>query len=64
MNVRRIYPLTTVGYCCGCRQLDLLIFKLEGVFRYRCGECYEREVGRRHDLDRRPVRSHDEYRTK
>ena len=43
-------PITRLGNCCGCSQFTLL-FKITGLFRYRCGPCYEREVGTRHWLD-------------
>ena len=45
-------PETRVGHCCGagCQQLALL-FKVPGIFRYRCATCFEKETGRRHHLD-------------
>lgn len=44
-------PETRVGNCCGtkCGNHDTL-FKVPGIFRYRCAECFEREMGWRHHL--------------
>lgn len=45
-------PETRVGNCCGCHRHSLL-FKVPrsiSEFRYRCDECYEKEVGVRHYL--------------
>lgn len=42
-------PETRVGNCCGCSRHSLL-FKVPGIFRYRCAECFEREEGYRHHL--------------
>jgi hypothetical protein len=51
MNGRRdiTEPETRVGNCCGCQQLALL-FKIPGIFRYRCATCFEKETGYRHHL--------------
>ena len=44
-------PETRVGYCCGdgCGNYALL-FKVPGIFRYRCSECFQRETGYRHHM--------------
>lgn len=43
-------PETRVGNCCGCNQHPVPLFKVQGMFRYRCAECFERETGYRHYL--------------
>lgn len=43
-------PETRVGICCGCRSDSQALFKVPGIFRYRCSECFQREVGHRHHL--------------
>jgi len=44
-------PETRIGHCCGCRSPnDLLLYKVQGISRYRCDECFERETGHRHHL--------------
>ena len=47
-------PLTRIGICCGCGEGDVLLFKIQGVFRYRCSCCYQKETGQRHWLDPEP----------
>jgi hypothetical protein len=42
-------PETRVGNCCGCNTYALL-FKMQGIFRYRCASCFEKETGHRHHL--------------
>lgn len=49
-------PITRIGNCCGCKTYPTLLFKVPGVFRYRCGGCYAKEVGSRHWLDVEPER--------
>lgn len=41
-------PPTRVGICCGegCQEYSLL-FKITGLYRYRCAECYTKETGHR-----------------
>lgn len=41
-------PPTRIGICCGegCGEYSLL-FKITGLYRYRCAECYTKEVGHR-----------------
>lgn len=46
-------PETRVGNCCGCNSLALL-FKMQGIYRYRCSQCYQTETGQRHHLDDSP----------
>jgi len=43
-------PETRVGHCCGCHQCPIPLFKVQGVYRYRCADCFERETGFRHYL--------------
>jgi len=43
-------PETRVGNCCGCGEHPVTLFKITGVYRYRCDTCYERETGHRHHL--------------
>ena len=43
-------PETRVGICCGCHGDNLALFKLPGLLRWRCAECFEREAGYRHHL--------------
>jgi hypothetical protein len=46
---REAEPETRVGHCCGCGT-DGALFKLVGIFRYRCAACFVRETGYRHHL--------------
>jgi hypothetical protein len=43
-------PETRIGNCCGCNQCPVPLFKLQGIFRYRCAACFEAETGHRHYL--------------
>jgi hypothetical protein len=49
-------PETRVGICCGaeCNQRRtinaVLLFKIQGMFRYRCATCFLSETGYRHHL--------------
>jgi hypothetical protein len=43
-------PETRVGNCCGCNRDPVPLFKVQGIFRYRCADCFERETGYRHHL--------------
>ncbi len=43
-------PETLVGHCCGCSADPMTLFKVPAIFRYRCSECFERELGYRHHL--------------
>jgi hypothetical protein len=43
-------PETRVGNCCGCNRYPLPLFKIQGLYRYRCDECFEKETGHRHYL--------------
>ena len=48
-------PETRVGICCGCRADSMALYRIPGLYRYRCDECFERETGHRHYLaPRRP----------
>lgn len=40
-------PETRVGNCCGCNSwpVPLTLFKVPGVYRYRCDACFEVETG-------------------
>jgi hypothetical protein len=51
-------PETLVGNCSGCNVFPRPLFKIPGLFRYRCDECFERELGYRHHLapPREPAR--------
>lgn len=42
-------PEVRNGICCGegCRQYDTL-YKVPGIYRYRCAGCYLKETGRFH----------------
>ena len=55
---RELEPETRVGNCCGCRRDPVALFKVPGIFRYRCEDCFEREMGYRHHLSppRQPQR--------
>lgn len=46
-------PETRVGICCGCQRWNSLLFKVPGVYRYRCAPCYRTEQGYDHALCRR-----------
>lgn len=56
MRRRALDPETRVGICCGveCRKSPtwdyVTLYKVAGVYRYRCADCYEKEVGWRHRL--------------
>jgi hypothetical protein len=43
-------PETRVGNCCGCHSDPETLFKVPGIFRYRCAACFQRETGYRHHL--------------
>lgn len=47
-------PETRVGICCGEHHLGnrdgLALFKVAGLFRYRCAECFTRETGAPHHM--------------
>lgn len=43
-------PETRVGNCCGCNHFPMPLFKVPGIYRYRCAECFERETGFRHHM--------------
>ena len=43
-------PETRVGNCAACNRFPVALFKLQGIFRYRCDECYQHETGHRHYL--------------
>lgn len=38
-------PEVRVGHCCGCHAYPIVLYKLQGIYRYRCAECYESETG-------------------
>jgi hypothetical protein len=38
-------PETRVGICCGCNVWNLPLFKIPGIYRYRCAPCYRSETG-------------------
>jgi hypothetical protein len=62
MSARRqiTEPETRVGICCGdaCKAAQhssgtwnyALLFKVQGIFRYRCATCFETETGHRHHM--------------
>lgn len=42
-----------VGNCCGDECPDrypVTLFKVPGIYRYRCAHCFEKETGYRHHL--------------
>lgn len=43
-------PETRIGNCCGCGVYPMPVFKVQGIYRYRCAECFEAETGYRHHL--------------
>jgi hypothetical protein len=47
-------PETRVGNCCGCHQDPMALYKIPGIYRYRCAECFQTETGYCHHLA--PVR--------
>jgi hypothetical protein len=47
-------PETRVGNCCGCNTDPMVLFKIQGIYRYRCAECFEVETGYRHHLSPPP----------
>jgi hypothetical protein len=42
-------PEVRAGNCAPCGRFETL-YKVPGIFRYRCAECYERERGHRPHL--------------
>lgn len=50
-------PETLVGICCGCNVWNLLLFKVPGIYRYRCAPCYRKEQGTDHSECRRVFRA-------
>lgn len=50
-------PQTRVGNCSGCNTWPLTLFKIPGVYQYRCAGCFERETGYRHHLSLAPPRA-------
>lgn len=53
MGARRTHidePETRVGHCAGCRKFPIALFKVPGVYRYRCAECFRAETGVDHHL--------------
>lgn len=42
-------PETRNGNCCGCHTFNHL-YKVPGLFRYRCATCFKAEVGYYHSL--------------
>lgn len=45
-----IEPETRAGICCGCNASYVALYKIQGIYRYRCDTCFEREAGYRHHL--------------
>lgn len=43
-------PQVRVGNCCGCGACPVTLFKIVGIYRYRCDACYKKETGLRHWL--------------
>jgi hypothetical protein len=43
-------PETRVGICCGCQRSSMPLYKVPGIFRYRCAECFLRETGYQHHM--------------
>jgi hypothetical protein len=43
-------PETRVGLCCGCREDRVSLFKVPGIFRYRCAACFRKETGFNHHM--------------
>lgn len=52
MRMKRLIaePETRKGNCGGCNQCPLTLYKIQGIYRYRCADCYEKETGHRHHL--------------
>lgn len=46
-------PEIRIGICCGCSVSNLLLFRIPGVYRYRCSPCFRAETGTDHPLCRR-----------
>lgn len=40
-------PQTRLGHCCGCKT-DGVLFKIPGIYRYRCAPCFHKETGQHH----------------
>lgn len=40
-------PYMRHGHCCGCHVIeDQVLYRVGDLYRYRCRECYFKEVGR------------------
>lgn len=51
-------PEVRIGHCCGCHADPMALYKIPGLQRYRCADCYEKEMGYRHWLSPpKPLRS-------
>jgi hypothetical protein len=46
-------PETRIGICCGCNTWNLPLFKVPGIYRYRCAPCLRAETGSDHPECRR-----------
>ena len=38
-------PEIRVGNCCGCNMFPVTLYKIMGIYRYRCAPCFEKETG-------------------
>lgn len=43
-------PEVRIGHCCGCHTYPMALYKIPAIYRYRCADCYESEMGYRHWL--------------
>jgi hypothetical protein len=43
-------PELRVGICCGCQKDSMQLYKIPGIFRYRCATCFPAETGYQHHL--------------
>jgi hypothetical protein len=46
-------PETRIGICCGCNAWNQLLYKVPGIYRYRCAPCFRAEQGKDHPECRR-----------
>lgn len=43
-------PEVHVGNCCGCNTYPITLYKIPGIYRYRCAGCFQTETGYSHHL--------------
>ena len=47
-------PWTRAGHCCGCGKDCAVLYRVLDLYRYRCAECYAKELGLRSPVQEKP----------